>query len=127
MAAQSVDYTQLFRALGEAASGNPEPARALFSEPEAFEDWHERWQTRLAQEAIAPTERRNTMNATNPVYIPRNHHVEAALEAAIAGDMAPFDRLLGVLKTPFTVQDGAEAYALPAPTDFGPYRTFCGT
>ena len=30
MAAQSVDYTQLFRALGDAASGNPEPARALF-------------------------------------------------------------------------------------------------
>lgn len=127
MAAQSVDYTQLFRALGDAASGNPEPARALFSEPAAFDRWLARWQARLAQEAVAPTERRDAMNAVNPVYIPRNHHVEAALEAAIAGDLAPFDRLLAVLQRPFAVQDGTEAYVLPAPTDFGPYRTFCGT
>ncbi|OYU47186.1 MAG: hypothetical protein CFE31_17910 [Rhizobiales bacterium PAR1] len=127
MPAKRVDFTQLFRALGEAAAGNPEPARALFSEPDAFDKWLARWQTRLAQEPVAPTERRDAMNAVNPVYIPRNHHVEAALEAAIAGDLAPFDRLLAVLQAPFTVQDGAETYALPAPADYGPYRTFCGT
>jgi uncharacterized protein YdiU (UPF0061 family) len=56
--------------------------------------------------------------------IPRNHQVEAALEAATAGDMAPFNALLAAVTQPFAE---AEAYLLPAPTGFGPYVTFCGT
>ena len=127
MAAQRVDYTQLFRALSDTTESNPEPARALFSEPEAFGAWLSRWQTRINQQPADAANRLKAMNAVNPVYIPRNHHVEAALQAAIAGNMAPFDRLLGVVQAPFMVAKGAEIYALPAPPDFGPYRTFCGT
>jgi len=53
--------------------------------------------------------------------------VEAALAAATAGDLQPFRALLDVLSQPFDERPGLEAFAAPAPSSFGPYRTFCGT
>jgi uncharacterized protein YdiU (UPF0061 family) len=68
------------------------------------------------------------MDAVNPVYIARNHHVEAALAAATAGDLQLFERLLDVLAAPFDERPGLEAYAGPAPAGFcDGYQTFCGT
>jgi uncharacterized protein YdiU (UPF0061 family) len=67
------------------------------------------------------------MDRVNPVYIPRNHHVEEALTAATAGDLGPFHQLLDVLAQPFHERPGLESYAAPAPSSFGAYRTFCGT
>ena len=68
------------------------------------------------------------MAAANPLYIPRNHLVEEALEAATAGDVAPFEELLAVVCDPYTPQPGRERYAAPAPESFArQYQTFCGT
>lgn len=67
------------------------------------------------------------MNLVNPLYIPRNHRVEEALQSAEAGDMAPFTKLLNVLSAPFTEREGLESFEGPAPSDFGRYQTFCGT
>jgi uncharacterized protein YdiU (UPF0061 family) len=67
------------------------------------------------------------MDRVNPVFIARNHLVEDALIAATAGDLAPFERLLDVVSRPFDERPGLDAYAAPAPANFGPYRTFCGT
>ena len=41
--------------------------------------------------------------------------------------MEAFDTLVDVIRHPFDERPGLEAYALPAPADQGPYRTFCGT
>ena len=46
------------------------------------------------------------MDRVNPVYIPRNHLVEEALDAATAGDLAPFERLLDVGRRPFDERPG---------------------
>ncbi len=44
------------------------------------------------------------------------------------GDLAPFGKLLAVLRSPFELVDGADAYVHPAPPDqVAGYRTFCGT
>jgi uncharacterized protein YdiU (UPF0061 family) len=68
------------------------------------------------------------MDGVNPLYVPRNHKVEAALEAATDGDLAPFEQLVDVLRRPFDERSGLEAYAAPAPAGFGEcYQTFCGT
>jgi len=121
MQAQSVDFTLFFRHLAKAAAGDDAPVLALFSDPAPAQQWLERWQTLGQANAVA-------MNAVNPAYIPRNHLVEAALDAAVVqGDMAPFERLLNVLQSPFTERAGFEDYARPAPANFGPYQTFCGT
>ena len=69
------------------------------------------------------------MTRANPVYIPRNHLVEAALSAAVGqGDLAPFERLLAVLTRPFDARADDAAFALPAPAEqTARYQTFCGT
>jgi serine/tyrosine/threonine adenylyltransferase len=122
--AQRVDYTSVFRALSSAACGDAALARSLFAEPPAFDAWSERWHAQLPVDRQAKAD---AMDRVNPIYIPRNHRVEEALAAANAGDLGPFRRLLDVLAQPYHERPGLEAYAAPAPSSFGTYRTFCGT
>ncbi len=126
--AQAVDFTSCFRALSSSVLGDGEPARSLFGEPAPFDAWFERWRVRLTAEGADLHEVAEAMDRVNPVYIPRNHLVEEALEAATAGDLVPFERLVDVLSHPFEERPGLGRYAGPAPADFGDdYRTFCGT
>jgi serine/tyrosine/threonine adenylyltransferase len=118
---QRVDYTQAFRALSAHVRGDASEARVLFTEPELFDLWADRWRPHVAPDAA------DALDRVNPVYIPRNHKVEEALEAATAGDLEPFERLVDVLTRPFDERPGLDAYAEPAPTSFGRYVTFCGT
>jgi uncharacterized protein YdiU (UPF0061 family) len=119
-----VDHTLGFRSLSAAARGDAEPARARFADAEAFDRWLARWTAELSddREAVAAA-----MDAVNPLYVARNHLVEEALDAAYEGDLGPTEQLLEVLAHPFEERPGLERYAEPAPPDFGPYRTFCGT
>jgi len=119
LAADHVDYTSFFRNLGAAARGDADPARAMFTDSTSFDDWVDRW-TACGPDADA-------MDRVNPLYIPRNHLVEEALEAATGGDLHPLERLLDVVGEPYVERPGLDRYAAPAPEDFGAYRTFCGT
>lgn len=114
-----VDFTTFFRALAHAARGDAEPARGMFLDLAGFDAWLNRWR------ALGPDG--GAMDAVNPAYIPRNHLVEEALEAATAGDLEPLQNLLDAVTGPFEERPGHERYAQPAPDDFGTYRTFCGT
>jgi uncharacterized protein YdiU (UPF0061 family) len=114
-----VDYTSFFRHLSQAARGAAEPARGLFTDLAGFDDWMSRWR------ALGPDA--ESMDRANPIYIPRNHLVEEALTAATAGDLNPLEQLLAAVTAPYDERPGLERYASPAPEDFGPYRTFCGT
>jgi uncharacterized protein YdiU (UPF0061 family) len=114
-----VDHTSFYRALGRAARDDVEPARGLFIDLAAFDDWLARWR------ALGPDA--GAMDRVNPVYIPRNHLVEEALAAATGGDLDPLSRLLDAITAPYDERPGLDRYAEPAPEDFGAYRTFCGT
>ena len=124
---RNADFTRVLRSLSSAVPGDAAKTRALFDNPAGFDVWLPLWQARLQRENLPADERTASMNRVNPVYVPRNHMVEAALESASKGDLAPFERLLGVLEDPFTERQGLEVYALGAPSDFGPYTTYCGT
>jgi uncharacterized protein YdiU (UPF0061 family) len=120
MQADHVDHTSLYRALGAAARGDADPARNLFLDLAGFDAWFARWR------ALGPDVER--MNRVNPVYVPRNHLVEEALEAATDGDLTPLGALLDAVTRPFEERPGLSRYASPAPADFAAtYRTFCGT
>jgi len=102
------DFTLAFRRLGDGT------ARGLFEEPAAFDAWEQRWRARIAQEAQDEAARRDAMRSANPIYIPRNHKVEAALGAAIEReDYGPFEELLSVLARPFEERTEFAAYARP--------------
>ena len=121
MAAGGADWTLSFRRLAEAAEGDEVFLRAQFSDAGLLDAWLPRWKAASGPGAAT------RIRAANPLYIPRNHRVEAALAAATAGDMAPFQALMAVLADPFVERRGLEGYTLPAPQGFGPYRTYCGT
>ena len=121
-----LDFTVTFRALFDAAAGNAARLNALMAEATDFADWKTRWQSR--QPTRLP-ELLAAMQHANPCYIPRNHRVEAALDAAVDhNDLAPFERLLAVIRAPFEERPADAEFAEPAPTDFtAGYMTFCGT
>jgi uncharacterized protein YdiU (UPF0061 family) len=114
-----VDHTSFFRSLSALVRGDAEPARSMFSDPAALDGWVHGW---LAMRPDAAK-----MDRVNPVYIPRNHLVEEALATGSGGDLGPLVRLLGAVTDPYHERPGLERYAAAAPTDFGPYRTYCGT
>jgi len=68
------------------------------------------------------------MRAVNPAFIPRNHRVEAVIEAAVNNDdFAPFEELLTVLSKPYEDQPGFVDYADPPKPEQRVLQTFCGT
>jgi uncharacterized protein YdiU (UPF0061 family) len=130
MADGRADFTLTFRALGEAAADPERDAelRARFADPSALDGWLVRWRQRLADEPLDGEARRSAMHAANPMFIPRNHRVEAVIEAAVEReDFAPFAELLAVLRQPFAEQPAFAAYALPPMPEERVCQTFCGT
>ncbi|WP_338111562.1 protein adenylyltransferase SelO [Sphingopyxis granuli] len=123
----SVDFTSFFRALAMLLRGDDAPLSALLPQRDGMASWIDNWRKRIDLATVDLMGRAAAMDAVNPLYIPRNHLVEAALEAAEAGDMGPWRDLLEVVRHPFESRDDREVYAQPAPETFGPYTTFCGT
>lgn len=118
------DFTLTFRRLGD----DPARLRGEFFDLQRFDQWLARWRAWGAEDRQAPEARANLMRRANPVYIPRNHRVEHALERAVKhNDLTAFDQLFAVLQKPYVAQEGFERYADPPGEEFGPYRTFCGT
>ena len=128
-----VDFTNFFRHLTGAARGDEAGLRELFAaapagscteaDPGAGEGpvdaWLARWR---ALDPSAPE-----MALANPVYIPRNHLVEEALDAATAGDLGPVEQLLVVVADPYTERPGLERFTEPSPAGAAPHVTYCGT
>ncbi len=124
MQSQGVDFTMLFRALAQALRGDTAAVHALFD----VAPWLGRWVARLEREEADSEATARAMDGVNPIYIPRNHKVEEALQAAAgSSDYEPFKKLLAVLESPFDQREGLNEYEGPAPEGFGPYKTFCGT
>ncbi len=124
MLQHKADYTNTFLVL----QGIEVPDAALYNNA-AFTDWLQRWQRLTCSDGILNPAAAALMQKTNPVFIPRNHRVEAALQAAaLSGDYTLLHELLNVLSNPYTVKPGREAYMIPPPaTTERYYQTFCGT
>src|SRR5262249_35946245 len=82
MAENDADFTMCFRLLCAAAAEGDAALRSLFADGSAYDAWAIRWRHRMASDTIDPDARSASMRAANPAYIPRNHLVEAALDAA---------------------------------------------
>jgi serine/tyrosine/threonine adenylyltransferase len=130
MAESQADFTLTFRRLSDAAEerGSDELVRQLFVTSTGFDEWMVRWRKRLEHEPQDSTVRSATMRAVNPAYIPRNHRIEAMIEAAVGReDFAPFNELLEGLSTPFVDQARYAHYARPPEPHERVNQTFCGT
>jgi uncharacterized protein YdiU (UPF0061 family) len=103
------------------------PIRDLFVPSDGLLDWQSVWQRRRASNKADSQMTGELMCRANPVVIPRNHHVAAAIEEAEAQDydylQAAFDRW----KSPFEWQDSDKLWAAPPTPTERVTRTFCGT
>jgi uncharacterized protein YdiU (UPF0061 family) len=130
MAQNEADFTLTFRRLSDAAfdPAGDQAVRQLFAEPAAYDEWASRWRRRLDEEPRYPASRRIAMRAVNPAFIPRNHRVEAVIEAAVSrDDFAPFEELVAVLSKPYQDQPAFDRYADPPEPHQRVLQTFCGT
>ena len=126
LADQRVDLTSAMRALSSAVLGNAVAIRSMFAEPATFDEWATRWHRRRAVDRRPPVDVAVEMDRVNPVRIPRNHLVEAALAAATRSDLGPYSALLDAVTHPFEAR-GDDAFCRPPPPGSGRYVTFCGT
>ncbi|HRN99893.1 protein adenylyltransferase SelO [Nitrobacter sp.] len=129
MAENGADFTLTFRALCGAAAdakGDAE-VRGLFTDPAAFDEWAGRWRERLSLEEQPAGMRRSEMLSVNPMFIPRNHRIEAAIRDAEAGRFETFHELVEVLAHPFDDQPKFADYAKPPRPEEEVRQTFCGT
>lgn len=115
MQQQKLDYTNTFRSL----SLNQKPV-----DNQAFDSWYQRWQSRRKQQSVSPDE---GMKTANPAVIPRNHHVNQALEAALNKDFKPFEALLKALENPYADRKAFSRFQLPPEPGEQIVHTFCGT
>jgi uncharacterized protein YdiU (UPF0061 family) len=131
MADNHADFTLTFYHLSRLADQPSEQdnnLRNLFDNPVQIDAWLDRWRKRLSAETQSNEARQGAMQAINPVYIPRNHQIEAAIRAAEDhGDFSVFHALHAVLQNPYGQQEGKETYMqAPEPEEVVEY-TFCGT
>jgi uncharacterized protein YdiU (UPF0061 family) len=130
MAKNQADFTLTFRRLSASAldpDGDAE-VRPLFADPAAYDEWAMRWRQRISDEPQTAIERGAAMRSVNPAFIPRNHRVEAVIEAAVnRDDFVPFEALLTVLSKPFEDQPDFAGYADPPEPHQRVLQTFCGT
>jgi uncharacterized protein YdiU (UPF0061 family) len=129
MAENEADFTLTFRVLSEAAADPKRDAdvRALFTKPSAFDEWVAHWRDRLSHEDTPAEARRAGMRTVNPLFIPRNHRIEAAIADAEAGRFDKFHEFVDVLARPYDDQPDFSDYAKPPTPDEEVLQTFCGT
>jgi serine/tyrosine/threonine adenylyltransferase len=119
MHASQLDYTNLFRSLGNfnsAEDATNAPLRDQFIDRAAFDAWAQTYRARLQHEPGADSERKARMDAVNPKYILRNYLAQNAIERAEKHrDYTEIDRLLNLLVKPFEEQPEMESYAAAPP------------
>jgi uncharacterized protein YdiU (UPF0061 family) len=131
MQRRAADFTNTFRSLTRLRQGSDGRLveDSANSDPEA-EAWQCRLAARRGRQPQSPAEAEDLMRRHNPAFIPRNHNVEEALQAATTlDDYSGMERLLDVLATPYDHGRDLPQFSLPCTSGAGerPYRTFCGT
>lgn len=124
MQKNKADYTNTFRSLGKDAIKQME----IYHDA-GFQNWMIQWEARLSRQAETLAQSMDLMDQTNPAIIPRNHLVEAALNAAVdQDDLQPLKKLLSAISKPYNpTSDYAEFMQTPEPEFDSQYKTFCGT
>lgn len=131
---EGTDFTLGFRQLAShvKATGTEDPEQALASLAplplEPLQPWLASWRARLALDPRTADQQAADMRRHNPVFIPRNHQVEAAIRAAEdKRDLHLFQELVEVITNPYVFAPEHLEYARPPREDERVEQTFCGT
>ncbi|BFM15917.1 YdiU family protein [Maricurvus nonylphenolicus] len=124
LTARKMDYTQTFNHLTK--SLNDEASHQYLSEKLA--DTYNTWRQRVTQQDTDVDTIQSSMRQQNPVVIPRNHHVEAVLQACeSSGSPEAALSFLDVLRNPYQETADTPQYQDSGEGFDSDYQTFCGT
>ena len=123
------DYTLTFRYLSEIIKGKRDSLfKQQFLEHNQISNWLKEWKELIKDQDLAKKEIVLSMESSNPVFIPRNHLVERAIEAAVENnDFSEMKTLLTILSKPYEEQSKYGEYMKPPKPLEVVHQTFCGT
>ncbi len=128
---QRADFTLAFRRLVHASTpaqpGGPARFEDLFHDLEPAHAWLARYRERLASDPQDADARAAAMLRVNPLYVLRNHLAEQAIQAAKERDTSEIERLLTVLRDPYTERPGYESYCALPPDWAGALEVSCSS
>ncbi len=127
MQQHEADYTNTFLAIENDSSFSNGQNAEIYKQ-DSFIQWYNKWKLRIGNNPGGMKRAKEIMQQHNPAFIPRNHLVEQALEAAAANEnYQAFHKLQYVLSKPYDRTDKPSSYQNPPPQGDAGYQTFCGT
>ncbi|WP_317933202.1 protein adenylyltransferase SelO [Halioxenophilus sp. WMMB6] len=128
LASEDCDFTLSFRALADQLGAGEEVVENIYPLPEKFQPWLQHWRALLTEQGISSSQARQTLLKSNPLFIPRNHVLEAAINMATYNeDFTLFHQLVDALANPYDYQPEYLQLAQPPGPGQEIVATFCGT
>ena len=121
------DFTITFRSLSDILLNNSDNFLAQFHQKNEVAGWINNWKSALNLENKNVGEIISNLNNTNPMYIPRNHQVQKAIEESYLGNLKVLEEMLEVLKNPFQENVSLSHYSEAPSEQQRVTQTFCGT
>ena len=121
------DFTITFRSLSDILLNNSDNFLAQFHQKDEVSGWINNWKSALNLENKNVGEIILNLNNTNPLYIPRNHQVQKAIEESYLGNFKVLEEMLDVLKNPFQENVSLSHYSEAPSEQQRVTQTFCGT
>ncbi len=129
MQSYGADFTLSFRFLANLLEEHDqEKFFGLFDSDakESLNQWLKKWRSRLAQEEVSLEIIIERIKSNNPLFIPRNHRIEQAIQSASQNqDFSDMNTIMESLYNPFA--DSDSDFLLPPESSNPDYVTFCGT
>ncbi len=121
------DYTITFRSLSKVLFEDSDEFFNQFSEKKEINAWLNNWKQALKNEYKDLSKLTDRLNQINPVYIPRNHQVQLAIDLAYENDFSKMLEMIEVFKNPFKEVSEYVSYSRAPLEKEKIRRTFCGT
>ena len=121
------DYTITFRNLSKVLFEDSDEFFNQFSEKKEINVWLNSWKQALKNEYKDLSKLTDRLNRINPVYIPRNHQVQLAIDLAYENDFSKMLEMIEVFKNPFKEVSEYVSYSQAPLEKEKIRRTFCGT
>ena len=121
------DYTVTFRNLSKVLFEDSDEFFNQFSEKKEINAWLDNWKQALKKEYKDLSKLTDRLNRINPVYIPRNHQVQLAIDLAYENDFSKMLEMIEVFKNPFKEVSEYVSYSKAPLEKEKIRRTFCGT
>ena len=121
------DYTITFRNLSNQLVGESKKFLDEFKKDNHIEGWLNRWKESVQKENGDMKQLSLELNKINPLYIPRNHQIQKAIDLAYENDFTKFLEMIEVFKNPFNEDQRYAEYENSPLEDQKILKTFCGT